>query len=231
MSASSDISHDGPATVNSLERTLIALGLALLVVFAVGTAWGERGRLQGLAEFAAMHPAAAVRTTPVPIAIATPSPTAVATLPATPTPAAPAALAPARSAGDAPIAVLRIAAIALEVPVRRGTAALVLERGAGLVEGSPPPGSDGNVAIAAHRDGWFRGLRELAVGDWIELEAAGGTRRYRVTDLSVVRPEDIGVLADVGAPVLTLVTCYPFTFVGRAPQRFVVRGVAETLRT
>lgn len=229
--------------MKTLERSLFAIGLALLALFAGGTASGEFGRRQGLAEFAAAHPDAGARAAQAPAAIARQRqpPVALARraqapLAGTaPSPAPVRAAAPvasaAHAADSAPIAVLRIPGIALEVPVRRGTRGPVLARGAGLVEGSPPPGSDGNVAIAAHRDGWFRGLRELAIGDRIELESPDGTRRYRVVALSVVRPEDVGVLADVGAPAITLVTCYPFTFVGRAPQRFVVRGVADARRT
>jgi sortase A len=102
----------------------------------------------------------------------------------------------------------------------------VLLRGAGLVEGTGLPGSNGNVAIAAHRDTYFRALKDLALGDRIELAMLDRTQTYVVTGLSVVEPTDVHVLADTGEPVLTLVTCYPFYFVGHAPQRFIVRAVA-----
>jgi sortase A len=121
---------------------------------------------------------------------------------------------------------LRIPGIALEVPVTYGTDELVLLSGAGLVEGTGLPGSNGNVAIAAHRDTFFRGLKDLALGDHIQLVMLDRTQTYIVTDLSVVEPTDVHVLDDTGEPVLTLVTCYPFYFVGNAPKRFIVRAVA-----
>ena len=129
------------------------------------------------------------------------------------------------------VAVLRIPGIELEVPVNYGTAEPVLRRGAGLVKGSAAPGSHGNVAIAAHRDTYFRGLKDVALGDLIELEILDRTLTYRVTELSVVEPTDVRVLADTGEPVLTLVTCYPFYFVGHAPQRYIVRAVQAEVST
>ena len=127
------------------------------------------------------------------------------------------------------LAILRIPAIKLVVPVNRGTGRSELLRGAGLVTGSALPGSAGNVAIAAHRDSFFRGLRNVAVGDVIELDSLKQTTRYRVTDMQVVEPTDVQVLADVGEPILTLITCYPFHYVGNAPQRFIVRAVATDI--
>jgi sortase A len=127
------------------------------------------------------------------------------------------------------LAILRIPAIKLVVPVNRGTGRSELLRGAGLVTGSALPGSAGNVAIAAHRDSFFRDLRDVAVGDVIELDSLKQTTRYRVTDMQVVEPTDVQVLADVGEPILTLITCYPFHYVGNAPQRFIVRAVATDI--
>lgn len=194
---------------------LVALGLLLLSVYAGASGWGEWERRQGLQDFARARQLAQrdVAATPAAVTAARPSPAAVERSPA--------------PAADGTIAVLRIPAIGLEVPVRRGTDEGVLLRGAGLVEGSAPPGSDGNVAIAAHRDSFFRGLRGLAVGDPIVLVARDRTRTYRVTRLSVVQPRDIEVLDDVGAPAITLVTCFPFHFVGRAPQRYIVRALVD----
>lgn len=138
--------------------------------------------------------------------------------------------APAPAAADlaglenAVVAVLRIPGISLEVPVMYGTGESVLRRGAGVIKGTRMPGVQGNVALAAHRDTFFRGLEDIAVGDQIELETFDRTLRYRITELSVVEPTAVHVLADTGESVLTLVTCYPFYFVGNAPQRFVVRA-------
>ena len=131
---------------------------------------------------------------------------------------------------DVPIAILRIPAIGLVVPVNLGTGEKELRRGAGLVKGSPLPGNMGNVAIAAHRDSFFRGLKDVSVSDTIELDTLGHTQIYRITKLTVVQPTDVNVLADVGEPVLTLITCYPFYFVGHAPERFIVRAVATNFR-
>ncbi|MGB8633942.1 MAG: sortase [Rhodanobacteraceae bacterium] len=132
--------------------------------------------------------------------------------------------------GDVPIAILRIPAIGLVVPVNIGTGSRALRRGAGLVAGSTLPGDTGNVAIAAHRDSFFRGLKDISVSDTIELDTLGHTQLYRITKLSVALPTDVSVLADVGQPVLTLITCYPFYFVGHAPKRFIVRAVATNFR-
>lgn len=122
------------------------------------------------------------------------------------------------------VAVLRIPGIALEVPVMYGTGEGVLRRGAGVIEGTRMPGTQGNVALAAHRDTFFRGLKDIALGDQIELETFDRTLHYRITELSVVEPTAVHVLADTAESVLTLVTCYPFYFVGNAPQRFIVRA-------
>jgi sortase A len=131
---------------------------------------------------------------------------------------------------DKAIAVLRIPRIALEVPVNAGTEAQVLARGAGLITGTAAPGTAGNVAIAAHRDSFFRGLKDLEIGDLVELDTQYSTWSYRVSALWVVDPDDVNVIADTSEPVLTLVTCYPFYFVGHAPQRFIVRATVMKVR-
>lgn len=125
-----------------------------------------------------------------------------------------------------PLAVLRIPRIGLEVPVLEGIDDLTLNRAVGHVPGTAAPGEAGNVAIAGHRDGFFRGLKDLAVGDRLELEAGGERRLYAVDSLRIVDPGEVEVLAATSQPVLTLVTCYPFYFVGNAPQRYIVRAAA-----
>lgn len=125
---------------------------------------------------------------------------------------------------DGPLAILRIPKIDLEVAVLAGTSELVLNRGVGHIDGTPLPGGGGNVGIAGHRDGYFRGLKDIAVGDAIELETLAGTERYAITELHIVDPADVWVLAPTEVPAITLVTCYPFYFVGSAPQRFIVRA-------
>ena len=130
-----------------------------------------------------------------------------------------------REPAPAPVAVLRIPKIGLEVPVLRGTAERTLDRAVGHIEGTAQPGTDGNLAIAGHRDGFFRGLKDIAPGDLIELDTMQGKDTYRVERTWVVNPEDVSVLDPTSTRVLTLVTCYPFYFVGEAPYRFIVRAV------
>jgi sortase A len=125
----------------------------------------------------------------------------------------------------APLAVLRIPKIRLEVPVLPGTDDRVLDRAVGHIEDTAPPGTDGNSGIAGHRDGFFRGLKDIAKGDAIELDTLQGKEAYRVERTWVVDPEDVSVLDPTSTPSLTLVTCYPFYFVGSAPRRFIVRAV------
>lgn len=130
----------------------------------------------------------------------------------------------AAAASATPLAVLRIPALSLRVPVFEGTDALALDRGAGYIEGTGKPGGAGNVGLAAHRDGFFRVLKDARVGQTIYLDLLDRTIEYRIAALHIVEPSEVGVLADVGSPRLTLVTCYPFYFVGPAPQRFIVRA-------
>ena len=125
----------------------------------------------------------------------------------------------------APLAVLRIPKIRLEVAVLPGTDDRTLDRGVGHIEDTAQPGTDGNLGIAGHRDGFFRGLKDIAIGDLIELDTLQGTDVYRVERTWVVSPEEVSVLDPTSTRAITLVTCYPFYFVGSAPDRFIVRAV------
>ena len=125
---------------------------------------------------------------------------------------------------DAPLAVLRVDKIHLEVPVFEGTSDLVLNRGAGRIEGTAHVGEAGNLGIAGHRDGFFRGLKDVGVGDTMELETTAGTQTYVIDSITLVDPSDVSVLRSASVPELTLVTCYPFYFVGSAPQRYIVHA-------
>src|SRR5262252_5667891 len=128
---------------------------------------------------------------------------------------------------DLPLAVLSIPKLRLEVPVFDGTDELTLNRGAGRIIGTARPGQSGNVGIAGHRDGFFRGLKDVVVGDRIELKTPARTETYKVAEIRIVRPSDVDVLAGGSIPTLTLVTCYPFYFIGNAPQRYIVRATAS----
>jgi sortase A len=142
-----------------------------------------------------------------------------------------AAYAAARKAADAPEALLRIPRLALEVPVYGDTSDLNLDRGAGHIPGTAGLVEDGNIGIAAHRDGFFRKLKDVELDMDIFLEHGGRTLRYRIVEISLVTPEEAAVLAPTGRPSVTLVTCYPFYFVGSAPQRFIVRGELDETQT
>jgi len=124
----------------------------------------------------------------------------------------------------APLAVLYISKLGLRVPVFNGTDAMTLNRGAGRISGTARPGERGNIGIAAHRDSFFRGLKGVALGDRIELAALNQKFVYAVDNIAVVTPSDVSVLQARSQPSVTLVTCYPFYFVGRAPQRYVVQA-------
>lgn len=128
----------------------------------------------------------------------------------------------------APAAVLRIPSIELEAPVFDGTDKVSLNRGVGHVDGSERPGTPGNVAIAGHRDSYFRGLKDVLVGEFMELETLAGIDQYRISEILIVDPLDMSVLDPTDVDVLTLITCYPFYYVGYAPDRYIVRGVLET---
>ena len=125
---------------------------------------------------------------------------------------------------DPPIAVLRIPDQDLVVPVLPGTDEASLNRGLGWINGTALPGHDGNIGIAGHRDGFFRVLKDVKIGDRIELETSDGLTSWEITSTEVIDPEEVGVLGPTADPTLTLVTCYPFYFVGSAPQRFIVRA-------
>jgi sortase A len=123
-----------------------------------------------------------------------------------------------------PEAVLQIPELELSVAVYDNAQRPALERGAGWVEGTAQPGQAGNVAIAGHRDGYFRPLENIEPGQEIVLQTGTQKLRYRVADISIVDPLDVDVLDATESSMLTLITCYPFRYVGFAPDRFIVRA-------
>jgi sortase A len=125
---------------------------------------------------------------------------------------------------DPPMAVLRFEKLDLRVPVFEGTDEVNLNRGAGWIEGTARPGAAGNIGIAGHRDGFFRSLKDAAVGDKIEFATVTRAAIYTVDQIEIVLPTDVSVLGPRSTDSLTLVTCYPFYFVGDAPQRFIVHA-------
>lgn len=128
---------------------------------------------------------------------------------------------------DPPLGILRIRRVRLEVPVLSGTDDLSLNRGVGLIAGTSRPGEAGTVGIAGHRDGFFRVLKDVGRGDIVELETIDRIDLYRVDDVVIVKPDDVRVLSPAPSPTLSLVTCYPFYFIGSAPQRYIVMASLE----
>ena len=129
---------------------------------------------------------------------------------------------------DKPLAILRVPKISLEVPVFDDTDELALNRGVGRIRGTAQVGQVGNVGIAGHRDGFFRGLKDVVPGDTVELDLGGRAEQYVVKQIQIVNPEDTAVLNRTATPTLTLVTCFPFYYVGSAPQRYIVTAVQDS---
>jgi sortase A len=130
------------------------------------------------------------------------------------------------------VARLEAPTIGLAATVLEGSDDRTLGRAAGHIEETAFPGEPGNVGIAGHRDTTFRPLRDLKVGDRLRVTTADRILEYRVASTAIVRPEDVHVLDPTPQPTLTLVTCYPFTYVGNAPKRYIVQArlVSETSR-
>ena len=136
--------------------------------------------------------------------------------------------APPASAMSGLIGRIEIARLGLSVMIIEGDDGKTLRRAAGHVPGTAMPGQLGNVGITAHRDTFFRPLRNIQMDDVITLTTLQGEYRYRVVSTKIVSPGDVEVLDSTGGEVLTLVTCYPFYFVGAAPNRFIVRAERVT---
>jgi sortase A len=139
------------------------------------------------------------------------------------TPAAPPAVRPAVSRGDV-IGELSIPSLNMSVMVFEGDDDGTLKLGAGHIPGTALPLDNGNIGIAAHRDTFFRPLRLIHPNDLITLRTPTDASRFAVTETEIVGPSDAQVLDPVTGRDLTLVTCYPFSYVGHAPQRFIVHA-------
>ena len=126
---------------------------------------------------------------------------------------------------ELPLALLSIERLGLRVPIFPGTDKLTLNRGAGLVENTAYPDENGNMVLSAHRDSFFRPLKDIQMGDQIELRTLEGARRFEVSEVFITDPMDISVLDPSETPMVTLITCYPFYYVGYAPDRLIVRAV------
>ena len=142
--------------------------------------------------------------------------------------AAPAAMAGGQAAPDLKegdrIGRLEIPRIGISVMVLQGTEEATLVAGAGHVPGTPSPGGVGNVVIAAHRDTFFRKLEGIEPGDRIRIVTIRGTYEYVVDSMETVDPENTEPMESRGRDELTLITCFPFYYVGSAPKRFIVHA-------
>jgi sortase A len=184
-----------------LERALLALGVALGLWCAVTLVEARRTR--------------SLPIEPLRVTMTLPGEEGV-----------PPAKAPAKAAPAAGTVIGRIdvPALQLSAPVLEGSDDRTLDRGAGHIEDTPFPGELGNIGIAGHRDTVFRPLKRAKVGDEMLLTTADRVYRYRITRTLIVDPEDVYVLDPTANPTLTLVTCYPFEYVGHAPRRFIVQA-------
>ncbi len=122
---------------------------------------------------------------------------------------------------------IEIPRLGLTVAVLEGTTSRTLRVGVGHIEGTALPGEPGNIGIAGHRDTFFRDLKDIRTGDEIQLQTATGLWRYKVDWVQIVAPRDTAILSPSTESAITLVTCYPFRFIGSAPERFAVRARKE----
>ena len=125
---------------------------------------------------------------------------------------------------DPPLAIMSIETLDLKVPIYNGTDEINLNRGAGRIKGTAWIDSPGNLGIAGHRDGFFRVLKDIQLGDSINMLTHQGKTEFVVSSITIVDPTDVSVLAPTDESTITLVTCYPFYFVGHAPKRYIVKG-------
>ena len=119
---------------------------------------------------------------------------------------------------------MEISRLGMSIVILEGTSSRTLRLGVGHIAGTAFPGEPGNIGIAGHRDSYFRALKDIRSGDEISIQTATGLSRYQVDRVQMLEPSNIAVLAPTAIPGITLVTCYPFYFVGPAPRRFVVHA-------
>ncbi len=222
--------------VRQAEKASWIIGVALLLTYAGGRLSGEVERQRAMTAFAKNK---AYANAADQNAVAPRNPPLSALIPILASDAAPAEVnqtdwsaSRIRSYADSsasdsalPIALLRIPRIELEVPVYATLSERNLNRGASLVTTDGMHEEIGNIAIAAHRDGYFRALSRVKIGDWIEFESMASHVHYRIASVSIVDPDDVSPLQATDHAALTLITCYPFWFAGQAPKRYIVRAL------
>jgi sortase A len=123
---------------------------------------------------------------------------------------------------------IEIPRLGVSTVIRAGSDARTLRLAVGYIPGTGLPGERGNFGLAGHRDTFFRKLRDINPDDEIRIVTKDGVFSYHVQRTSIVMPQDVWVLDPTNYPALTLVTCYPFNYIGSAPQRFIVRAALQT---
>lgn len=185
--------------LHALERTLLVLGFVLLGWYGLQrleTAYEQAAASRELEEIRMPLPAAPRTSGPHPLTLAR----------------------------GALVGRVEIPRVGVEAIVREGDDVKTLRRSVGHIPGTALPGERGNAALAGHRDTFFRGLRNVRSGDEIVLTTPAGIMRYVVRKMRVVEPTEVSVLAPTSRSTLTLVTCYPFDYIGAAPRRFIVQA-------
>ena len=228
--------------LKALEIVLIGAGAACLLFVAAVRLTGWFGAKREIAKFHEQRAEPVAPALPNLPVTAVPVPAPGSAVEAAPPPAPPLAIpttsdfrlwSPIRvkefnasmsERNEGPLAIMRIRNLDIEAAVLPDSTDWALNRGLGWIEGTARPGEAGNCGVAGHRDGFFRGLKDVASGDVIDLELPGRTEQYRVSGVTIVKPDDVSVLDPTPEATLTLVTCYPFYFVGSAPERFIVKA-------
>jgi sortase A len=191
-----------------LERVLLVIGVVCLGYY--GYVWGETQLYQA---YENRELDAILQSAPAPKADAD----AATTVPRRPEPAP-----------GSPIGRIEIPRLGVSSIVRAGSDARTLQLAVGHIPGTALPGEPGNMGLAGHRDTFFRRLRDIRTEDLIRVVTADGSFLYRVQRTNIVQPTDVWVLDPTTDSTLTLVTCYPFSYIGSAPQRFIVRATLES---
>ena len=126
------------------------------------------------------------------------------------------------------LGILDLPSVGLKVPIYATNTALVMDRGTGIIDGMAYPHEEGNIGISGHRDGYFRVLKDVKIGDTVVLQTLKGPKNFSVTAIDIVDRADETLLRDTDEQSVTLVTCYPFYFVGHAPKRYIVTASLDT---
>lgn len=208
------------------------VGVVLTVFFLVQIAQGEVERQGAIDAFQAQVATTQLAMAEIPASEAAPAPVFEAVGEPDTSLWAPGRVADyqASLAADLPpvLGVLEVPSVDLKVPVYQTNSEMVMDRASGVIDGMAYPHEPGNIGISGHRDGYFRVLKDVTVGDPIVLQTLEGEKQFRIDDIHIVDIDDTRLLEDTRDQTLTLVTCYPFYFVGHAPQRFIVTASLDT---